>query len=259
MIEKDLLAQVAINAKDSVVICKKEVGYPIIFVNKAFTKMTEYSFEEAIGKNPGDLLQGKETDKNDKEIIRNALKNEKPVRHDILNYTKSGQSYWVEVHIFPHQDYFISIQRDITNRKETEAELEEYKKFFEESHVALFRTDLETGEFLMANQFAAEMLGFENVQDLISGIKSTDIYSSDQRKDLIKKLKRGEVKDYEIKLNINGKEKWVSANMHINCNGTCIEGSLFEITSLIKLRDKNLKILKRVGKELEKKITGLAG
>lgn len=259
MDQKELLAAAALHAEDAIVICKDEENFPIVFVNETFTKLTGYSEEEAMGRNPGRLLQGTGTNENTKARIRKNLKEKNVVREDILNYTKNGVPYWVEVHIYSYEGYFISIQRCITERKEMENELEEYKEFFNEAPVALFRTDLKTGQFLMANKYAAEMLGFDSVESLLMNLKSTDLYSHDDRKALIKRLRRSEITDHEIKLAVKGKDRWVSANMHINCGGSCIEGSLVDITSLVELRDKNLVMLKKVGEQIEKRIISLAG
>jgi len=141
-----------------------------------------------------------------------------------------------------------------------EKELEKYKEFFDEAPVALFRTDLITGKFLMANKHAARILGFLCVEELLKKFKSTDLYAPEEREKLIQILNRdGHVRDYEIKFEINGQTKWVSANMHINCGGDCLEGSFVDITPLVEMRDKNLVMLKKVGEQIEKRITTLAG
>ncbi|PWQ98183.1 PAS domain-containing protein [Leucothrix pacifica] len=49
-------------------------GPEIVYVNKAFTDLTSYSFEEAVGKNPR-MLQKGDVNPETKTIIRNALKN----------------------------------------------------------------------------------------------------------------------------------------------------------------------------------------
>lgn len=141
-----------------------------------------------------------------------------------------------------------------------EKELEKYKEFFNEAPIALFRTDLVTGKFIMANKHAAKTLGFLSVDTLLKEFKSTDLYAPEERKKLIQLLNRdGYVRDYEIKFEINEQIKWVSANMHINYGNNCIEGSFVDITPLVEMRDKNLIMLKKVGEQIEKRITALAG
>lgn len=102
---------------------------------------------------------------------------------------------------------------------------QDYKTFFDEAPIALIRTDLNTGKFLMANKFAAALFGFESVDELL-GKESSDFYSPTIRSKLIRKLKKtGMIQGQEIELNVNGKYIWVSANLRINCGGTCIECS----------------------------------
>jgi PAS domain S-box-containing protein len=137
---------------------------------------------------------------------------------------------------------------------------DDYKKFFDETPVALIRTDLKTGKFLMANRYAAQMLGYESVQDLKDNGCSVNFYPPEDRKKLISSLRRnGVVEGYEIQLQVPNKTLWVSARMRINCDGTCIEGSLIDITEKVELRTKQLKCLQEVGSKIDKKLAALAG
>lgn len=137
---------------------------------------------------------------------------------------------------------------------------EDYKQFFDGTPVALVRTDLKTGEFLMANKFAVALFGFETFEDLKSKSKITDFYPPEDRKRLLQQIrKKGIVEHYEIRFELPNNIVWVSANLHINCGGTCVEGSMIDITALVELRDKYLSSLKDVGKKLDKRIASLAG
>src|SRR5690606_28900328 len=86
-----LLESVVASANDSMVITQgeplDEPGPIIEWVNPAFARMTGYTAEEAIGKNPR-LLQGPETDPETKRRIRAALARGEPVRVENLNYRK---------------------------------------------------------------------------------------------------------------------------------------------------------------------------
>lgn len=137
--------------------------------------------------------------------------------------------------------------------------LEDYKKFFEDTPVAFIRTDLKTGEFLMANRYAAQLFGYDNVEELKANARTIDLYPPEARRDLIRVLKKqGHVEGYEIQFTVNGKTVWVSACLHINCGGTCVEGSLCDITPHIEARNKQLGQLKEIGKKLDKKIAAFA-
>ncbi len=104
-------------------------GPEIVYVNKAFTDLTGYSKEEALGDNPR-ILQSSDTDEETKKIIRHGLEQQVPVRVTIKNYTKSGQEYWLDLSIVPLKNaqgiltHFVAIERDATEQKENEEKLE---------------------------------------------------------------------------------------------------------------------------------------
>jgi PAS domain S-box-containing protein len=104
------------------------------WVNAAFTRMTGYAFEEIVGKTPGELLEGPGTDENTIRYIMEAYQKEQPFQVEILNYKKTGEPFWSEMHIQPlfdsegNVEQFFSIRKDITERKKLEQELEEERK-----------------------------------------------------------------------------------------------------------------------------------
>ncbi len=110
-------------------------GPKILYVNEAFVRRTGYSREEAIGKTPR-ILQGERTQRDALDRIRNALKDWKPVREELINYTKSGEMFWLELEIVPVADetgwytHWVAIERDITERKQAEAALKEGSERF---------------------------------------------------------------------------------------------------------------------------------
>ena len=257
MFPEQILEQIVLNCNESIVICKDEKNLPIVFVNDAFLKMTGYTRDEVIGKHPGRLLQSRHTNPITKNKIREALDKKLPVRAVILNSKANGEQYWGDLDIFHHycssedQSYFISIQRDVTDRKELEESLLEYKEFYDEAPIALIRTDLETGKFLMANKMAAKLLGFDNVPELLESGCSKDYYSEKDRAQLISTMRKlGEVKGYELQLSIQDEEIWVSADMHINCGGSCIEGSLTDITELVQIKRSQIEVANRLSETL---------
>jgi PAS domain S-box-containing protein len=103
----------------------------IEWVNVAFTKITGYIFEEVVGKRPGSLLQGKDSNPETIAYMHEQLLKGLPFNCEILNYKKEGKSYWVEIKSQPlfnsngEVERYFSIQEDITERKETERILKE--------------------------------------------------------------------------------------------------------------------------------------
>ncbi len=96
-------------------------GPRIVFVNEAFERRTGYSREEVIGKTPR-ILQGPLTSATEKARIKSALQAWQPIRSQLLNYTKSGQEFWIELEIVPVANsvgwftHWVAVERDITER-----------------------------------------------------------------------------------------------------------------------------------------------
>lgn len=94
----------------------------ITWVNSAFTKITGYSQEEVIGRKPGSFLQGEDTDPQTVQYLRQKVMRRDSFRCDILNYSKSGEKYWVHLQgqLIQNEngnfeDYFC-IETDITEK-----------------------------------------------------------------------------------------------------------------------------------------------
>lgn len=97
----------------------RQPGNPVIFVNKAFTNITGYAPEEAIGRNCS-FLQGIHTDRYTAAEIKDAIRARKGVNVEILNYRKDGTPFWNHLRINPIFDeqgellHYIGLQNDIT-------------------------------------------------------------------------------------------------------------------------------------------------
>ena len=95
----------------------------IEWVNEGFTRMTGYLPEEVVGRTPGSLLQGPETDQATVAHIKERIRAGEGFQAEIINYGKSGQKYWVAIEVQPIRDgsdqitNFIAVERDITDRQ----------------------------------------------------------------------------------------------------------------------------------------------
>ncbi len=106
---------------------------PIIYVNPAFERLTGYDAAEVIGRNCR-FLQGAGTDPSSVAEIRQALKEERGLRVELLNYRKDGGSFWNELTISPLWDakgrvtHYVGIINDRTERKRVEQQLQQADK-----------------------------------------------------------------------------------------------------------------------------------
>lgn len=99
------------------------------WVNEGFTRMTGYSFEEAIRKTPAKLLQHDDVDIETIKRIQRALQAGEGFNEELLNYSRDNKPYWVSIDAQPIFDddgqvqQFIAIERDVTERRLREQEL----------------------------------------------------------------------------------------------------------------------------------------
>ncbi len=121
------LALVARHANDCVIMSDNRGR--IVWVNDAFEKMTGYGLAEAAGREAGSLLNGPETSEETVQAIRAAVREGRPMRSDILNYTRDGRKIWVDTNIVPicdaqgRTEMVIAIERDISTAKAHATEL----------------------------------------------------------------------------------------------------------------------------------------
>jgi diguanylate cyclase (GGDEF)-like protein/PAS domain S-box-containing protein len=128
----DLANRIIEHSNDAILISLAEPidqpGPRVIYANQTFSKQTGYSQEDIIGNNPR-ILQGPDTDLATLARIRKGLAAWQPVREEVLNYKKNGETFWQELNIFPVPNeagqftHWVSIQRDITERKVAEQQI----------------------------------------------------------------------------------------------------------------------------------------
>lgn len=82
----------------------------IQWVNEEFSIITGYSLLEVVGKKPS-LLQGKDTDHNVIQRIREQLSKQESVKEQITNYRKNGEAYRCNLVIHP----IFNEEKELTN------------------------------------------------------------------------------------------------------------------------------------------------
>ncbi|MGB3510205.1 MAG: diguanylate cyclase [Microcoleaceae cyanobacterium] len=111
---------------------------PIIYVNSGFEKLTGYSAEEVIGKNPRFLHKGEENQAALKEMSK-ALQEQRECNLIIKDTHKNGKVWWNQLSISPVFDtsgkltHYLGVQTDITEHQEMETALRLSEEKFAEA------------------------------------------------------------------------------------------------------------------------------
>lgn len=217
----------------------------IEYVNGRFTKITGYSKEEALGKNPRILRSGQTPLSVYSDLWKTILSG-REWRGELLNKKKNGDLYWEDVQISSIKDpngkitHFVGVKEDITVRKTLENRIRERERdlsgIIENMQDTYYRTDIE-GKILFVSPSAEQLLGYSSEEAI--GKKMSEFYfDPDERKLFLNALQErgGKVRDYEAPLrHKNGSTVWVSTNArhHTDDNGNIIgvEGTTRDITA----------------------------
>jgi len=191
---KDLqrLALVAQETSNSVIIT--DVQQRITWVNPGFERVSGYSAAEVLGKNP-EFLQTDKTDRATISRIGQTLRAGQTFHGDILNRSKQGQDYWLELEIQPLRDPlgqisgYMAIESDVTERRLAQSQLEAVLR---DNNALLSTLDLlgivsmadRAGNIIQVNDAFCDISGYER-QELIgqnhrllrSGVQDTAFWA----------------------------------------------------------------------------------
>jgi PAS domain S-box-containing protein len=109
---------------------------PIVFCNEAFQTLTGYSREEIVGRNCR-FLQGPETDQQELDRLRQAIREGRAINIDLLNYRKDGSTFWNALYMSPvYNDageikFFFASQLDVSERVNAQLAIRHQKEIVE--------------------------------------------------------------------------------------------------------------------------------
>lgn len=119
----------------------------IEYVNPKFTKVSGYSFEEAVGENPRILKSG-ETLPEEYKKLWETIASGGEWRGNFHNRKKTGELYWESASISPVRNkegkitHFVGIKEDITERKMADEKIRLLSKVFSEANDPILILDL---------------------------------------------------------------------------------------------------------------------
>lgn len=173
-----LLESVITNTTVAVLIADIEIlpdlGPKILYVNEAFTSMTGYEPGDVHNGSPR-ILYGERTDRKVLEILWESMEMKRPVEVELLVYTKNKEEFWSHMTVVPVQDnsgdysHFISLIRDITDRKTHELEKEQFIKGLTKSN-----KELKQFTYITSHNLRSPLVNLMGLLELIDDIQVHD-------------------------------------------------------------------------------------
>ena len=179
------LSQVVEQSPSSILIT--DLAGKIEYVNPKFTQVTGYTAEEALGRNPRELLSDDPPEAD--RILMAALAEGREWRGEFLNHKKNGARFWEAAIITPATNaknqitHYIHIKDDITSQKNASLRIRQLSQAVEQSPSSIVITNL-SGKIEYVNPKFTELTGFsaeevfnQNPSVLKSGNTSRETYA----------------------------------------------------------------------------------
>lgn len=133
--DPDLLASIGASPIATVVTDARAADNPIIAVNPAFERLTGFSEVEVLGQNCR-FLVGPDGDQAGSALLREAIRDVRPVLSEVVNYRKDGSRFRNAVMIAPLFDaegrllHFVGSQMEVAQALESAADVRNEKARF---------------------------------------------------------------------------------------------------------------------------------
>ncbi|MDZ4668965.1 MAG: PAS domain S-box protein [bacterium] len=162
-IEEEIKTLALVAQKTQNVVIITDANGIAIWANDGFERITGYKTSELVGLKPGQLLQGKDTNLDTIKEISSCIKSQILFNGELLNYSKSGEPYWISISITPIIENdkhigFIAIEADITEKKKFEVILKENDKLLRAINNASMEL-LANSDFNIAASKAMDIIG----------------------------------------------------------------------------------------------------
>ncbi len=157
---------------------------------------------------------------------------------------KNGQGelryYLIFISIIPGTKRSIASIIDITERKKNEAALkaaeEKYKDLFMNSQIGIFRTEIDSGHILEANDCFAQLYGYKSREELLAESTTVEKFYIDKnvrKKMMLYMKKNGEIRNYEAQFKRRDESVfWIRYSARLLADKGWTEGVTEDITAL---------------------------
>jgi two-component system, cell cycle sensor histidine kinase and response regulator CckA len=230
----------------------------ITWVNPAFTALTGYTSDEAVGENPRLLNSGKHSNDLYRDLWSTLLAGN-VWQGEMVNRRKDGSLYIEEQVITPVTSEsgevinFIAVKQDITERRHAEKALieseERYRELVENAIDIIYTHDLQ-GNFTSVNKAAERITGYAREEAMSMNIAHTIVpeYLEKAREMVQSKLAGRDVTAYELEiLAKDGRRVAVEVNTRVifqNGQPYAIQGIARDITERKHLEEQFLQAQK---------------
>jgi PAS domain S-box-containing protein len=217
-----ILSQIAEGNVNAVIIT--DAAGCITWVNNSFYTITGYHLNEVLGKKPGHLLQGKNTDPEKVAYLKKQIAAKAPFTAELVNYAKNGRPYWIRVLGQPLHNSngehvgFFAIEEDITEEREIQERIKEsearFKLVLEKTGDNVWEHDFRTGKTYFSKS-DNDILGLINTKaDNYEKLWWDSIYKDDLYMVVNSDLnyRRGDASSHNLEYRIvqaNGSIRWV--------------------------------------------------
>ena len=168
----------------------------IVSVNPAFSQLTGYAADEAIGRNPRELIKSARQDPRIYKDLWETVASGRVWSGELTNRRKDGTDYPEYQVITPLRNaegaitHFIAIKEDLSGRKRAEEALrqseERYRLLFENNPVPMWINDCATQRFLAVNKAAITHYGYTESEFL--AMSARDIRPPEDVADFLKTI-----------------------------------------------------------------------
>ncbi|MEZ5275254.1 MAG: PAS domain S-box protein [Opitutaceae bacterium] len=187
---RQMLDHILEHTHESVMVTDADLEPPgprILYVNRAFSQLTGYDSDEAIGQSPR-FLQGPGSDPRILAEIKAALKEGRSFSTELINYHKDGSEVTVRLSLRPLMDesgevtHWIAVHQDISEHRRVSEALREseqrYRSVVDTIKEVVFQTD-RAGRWVFLNPAWEDITGF-SVKETLGSMMVNFVHPGDR-------------------------------------------------------------------------------